>query len=333
MTLFRLPRLTIALLFASASALAAQSVRVTVPEENFRKEPQASSANRLATLLEGAVLTVSERRGRWISGTIDGWVWGESVETTDRDGFDVIVSKPGGENLRRGAGGDSARIAILMRGMLLDRVEARDGWVHVRRTAWVWAASTAETEGNAAIPPARVAVDSGASAPAPLADRLVVGSGSTPLLVSPEGDTAAVLESGTDIEVLARQGGWTRVRLEGWVWEPATLAPDSAGVARFSVADLRANPEQFRGRRVEWKVRYVALQRAEPIRTDFYENEPYFLANPPGQSRDLIYVAVPPELLPAVERLSGLQTIDIVARVRTGRSQTGVPVLDLIALR
>jgi hypothetical protein len=196
----------------------------------------------------------------------------------------------------------------------------------------VWGASTVETDAIAQAPPARIAPDS-ARSPRPLADRLVVASGSTPLLVSPEGDTAAVLEGGTDMEVLARQGGWTRVRLEGWVWEPATMAPDSAGDAAFGVADLRANPEQFRGRRVEWRVRYVALQRAEPIRTDFYEGEPYFLANPPGQSRDLIYVAVPPELLPVVERLAGLQIIDIVARVRTGRSQTGVPVLDLIALR
>ena len=96
----------------------------------------------------------------------------------------------------------------------------------------------------------------------------------------------------------------------------------------------RANPNQFTGRRVEWTVQYVALQMAEAVRTDFYEGEAYFLARPPGSSRGILYVAVPPELLGAVRDLGPLDVIDIVARVRTGRSNLmGVPILDLIALR
>lgn len=314
---------------ATAAPLAAQVVRVTVPEENFRKEPVASSANRLATVLEGTTLVARERQGRWLLGELDGWIWAPSVETTDRDGFDLIVSKRGGENLRRAPDADAPRAAILMQGMLLDSLGAQGSWRRVRRSAWIWSASTVETEEEA--PP--VATDRTTDpAPPSLPDRIVVGSESAGLLVSPDGDTAAVLGPGTDIEVLARDGGWTRVRLEGWVREAATLSPDSVD-ADFTVADLRANPEQFRGRRVDWTVRFVALQRAEAIRRDFYEGEPYFLANPPSRSRDLIYVAVPPELLPAVERLAALQTVDIVARVRAGRSQTGVPILDLIAFR
>jgi hypothetical protein len=44
-------------------------------------------------------------------------------------------------------------------------------------------------------------------------------------------------------------------------------------------------------------------------------------------------VAVPPELLADVQQLDALQTIDILAQVRTGRSALmGVPVLDLVAL-
>lgn len=317
----------------------ARAVRVTVPQENFRKEPQASSNNRLATLLEGAVLGVDERRGRWVRATLEGWMWAPSLQTTDRDGFDLVVSKSGGENLRREPAGESPRVAVLMQGMLLDRVETRGSWMRVRRSAWVWSASTAETTGGPATVtlPAPVGDDrpdtATADVPESLPDRLVVGAERAGLLISPEGDTVAVVASGADLQVIAREGGWTRVRLEGWVWEPATLTPDSAAGAAFDVADLRANPEQFQGRRVEWSLRFVSLQRAEPIRTDFYEGEPYFLANPPGRSRDLVYVAVPPELLPVVEQLEALQTVDVVARVRTGRSQTGVPILDLVALR
>lgn len=319
-----------AMVVAPATPLTAQVVRVTVPEENFRKEPSASSNNRLATVLEGTRLAVREQQGRWILGELEGWIWAPSVETTDRDGFDLIVSKTGGENLRREPDADAPRAAILMQGMLLDSLDAEGDWRRVRRAAWIWSASTAET-GEAAPPPPEVAAASDALTPSP-ADRIVVGSGSAGLLVSPDGDTAAVVGPGTDLEVLAREGAWTRVRLEGWVAEAATLPPDSAA-GEFTVADLRANPEQFRGRRVEWTLRFVALQHAEAIRTDFYEGEPYFLANPPSRSRDLVYVAVPPELLPTVEELAALQTVNIVGRVRTGRSQTGVPILDLIAFR
>lgn len=322
-----------ALVVATATPLGAQAVRVTVPEENFRKAPQAATDNRLATVLEGATLSVSERRGRWVLGALEGWIWSGSVNSTDRDGFDLVVSKTGGENLRRSPDASAPRNAVLMQGMLLDSLDARGDWIRVRREAWIWAASTTDTGETASAAVADTAPDTAAPTPRKLPERLVVGASETGLLVSPDGDTAAVVGPGTDMEVLARQGGWTRVRIEGWVWEPSTLPPDSAADAGLTVAALRSNPDQYRGRRVEWTLRYVALQRAEAVRKDFYEGEPYFLASPPSQTRDLVYVAVPPELLPAVEALTPLQTIDVVARVRTGRSQTGVPILDLVALR
>lgn len=312
-------------------ALGAQTVRVIVPEENFRKAPSASSANRLATVLEGSLLQVRDRQGRWLSAELEGWVWAESVESTDRDGFDLIVTRPGGENLRREPAAGAPRAARLMRGMLLDSIGAEGEWIRVRRAAWVWAASTAETE--ASVPASPPVVSEEPPGPESLPDRLVVGGAPTPLLVSPDGDTVAVMRSGTDMEVLARQGGWSRVRLEGWVWEPSTLPPDSAGAAGFTIADLRANPDQFAGRRVEWTLRFISLERAEPIRRDFYEGEPYLLMSAPAETRDLVYVVVPPELLPAVEQLQSLATLDVIARVRTGRSQTGVPILDLLAVR
>ncbi|MGW8282417.1 MAG: hypothetical protein ACWGON_03860, partial [Gemmatimonadota bacterium] len=88
------------------------------------------------------------------------------------------------------------------------------------------------------------------------------------------------------------------------------------------------------GRRVRWSVQYVSLERAEPVRTDFYEGEPFLLARPADRAQGFVYIAVPPELLPQVESLRPLQTIEVLGRVRTGRSALmGVPILDLIALR
>lgn len=332
---FRFVSIFAACFFASAVSARAQTVQVIVPEENFRKEPRASSGNRLATLLLGASVQVIENRGRWIRGSVEGWIWSESVETTDRDGFDLIVSRPGGENLREEPEGSARRLAILMRGMLLDSLETRGLWTRVSREAWIWSESTIPIEGQVVQtvdPVGEAPVET--PRPTPLGDRLVVGTDTVVMLLSPDGDTTAVLRRGTDLTVLARQAGWTRVRVEGWVWEPSTLPPDSMPGEALSIEALKSNPQQFRGRRVEWAVQFVALKQAEALRTDFYEGELYFLARPPDASRGILYVAVPPELVPAVQKVRALQTIDIVARVRTGRSALmGVPILDLIALR
>jgi hypothetical protein len=329
--------------------LSAQSVRLTVPEENFRKEPLVSSGNRLATVLEGAVLDVVGRQGRWHEAALAGWIWRPSVSADQRDGFDLVVSKPGGENLREAPDAQSRRVAILERGMLLDSLEVQGNWVRVRRVAWVWSGSVTETGGQVvtAPPPQEVDTVSAASggnaalvpaAPssaASLPDRLVIPESPVVMLVSPEGDTVATLLTGADVAVVSRQGEWARVRLEGWVREQSTLPSDSAAASdSLTAADLRANPEQYVGRRVRWSVQYVSLKRAEAVRTEFYEGEPFILARPADESGGFVYIAVPPELLSQVELLDPLQIVEVLGRVRTGRSALmGVPILDLIALR
>ena len=329
--------------------LCAQSVRLTVPEENFRKEPRVSSGNRLATVLEGAVLDVVRRQGRWHEASLSGWIWKPSVAADQRDGFDLVVSKPGGENLREEPDAESRRVAILERGMLLDSLEARGNWVQVRRAAWIWSGSVTETGGQAVAVPPPEDVDPGPEVsaaddtPVPAApstatslpDRLVVSEEPVMLLVSPEGDTVATLQTGADVAVVARQGEWARVRLEGWVREQSTLPSDSAAASdSLTAEDLRSNPQQYVGRRVHWSVQYIALRYAEAVRTDFYEGEPFILARPADRSQGFVYIAVPPELLPQVESLQSLQIIEVLGRVRTGQSALmGEPILDLIALQ
>jgi hypothetical protein len=144
----------------------------------------------------------------------------------------------------------------------------------------------------------------------------------------------AALRPQADLEVLARQGSWARVRVEGWVWVPSTLPADSAMASEdLSPADVTANPDQYRGRQVLWRLQFVSVERAEPARADFYEGEPFILARASDGGQGFVYVAVPPELLLEAEGLRPLQMIEVVGRVRTGRSALmGVPVLDLIAL-
>jgi len=328
------------LIAGSAAPAIAQSVRVSVPEENFRKEPVVAGSNRLATVFEGAVLQVEARQGRWIRVALDGWIWSASVSETDRDGFDLIVSDPGGENLRESPDGEARRVARLLRGMLLDRVERRGNWTHVRRSGWLWSESTIGDAGAGPVDAssedasdAREPEPSAPPSPAELPGRIVVRGEGAELQVSPSGDTLAHLRPEADLEVLARQGSWARVRVEGWVWVPSTLPADSAAGGQLTPNDVMANPDQYRGRQVRWRLQFVSVERAEPARGDFREGEPFILARATGEAQGFVYVAVPLELLAEAEALRPLQIIDVLGRVRTGRSALmGVPVLDLIAL-
>lgn len=321
--------------FLLASALAApalsQTVTVAGEQETFRQTPDG---RQLGTVMEGTALELVGRQGGWMEVALEGWIWSRSVAPTDRGGFDLVVTAPGGENLRdRPEGRIGAR---LLRGFLLERVEDGGDWIRVRRTGWMWGPSLVSAppgEGGAAretSPPATAA----ATDDGPAVERRIVEERPVRVHVSPEGGAVATADSGADLRILERRDGWARVRLEGWVSaaELATTAADSA-VAELSVADLRSNPEQHVGRRVRWTVQFLSLERAEAVRADFYEGEPFLLARAPDPAHGLVYLAVPPELLERVEELDGLEAIDVLARVRTGRSALmGVPILDLLAL-
>lgn len=320
---------------APTSPALAQTVRVAAEQEVFR---QTADGKRLATVMKDTELAVVGREGGWTEVRLEGWIWSRSVAPTTRGGFDLVVSAQGGENLRESPGGRIA--ARLLRGFLLEKVEEGGDWIRVRRTGWVWGPSLGPERPVAAGGgrPAS-AGPGGDESPAaaggePSLERIVVAASPVRMHVSPDGDTTAVLRSGADLRVLERRDRWARVRLEGWVpaAELATAEADPAE-ADLSAADLRANPEQYVGARVRWSVQFISLERAEAVRTDFYEGEPFILARAPDPSHGFVYLAVPPELLARVEKLEGLETIEVVARVRTGRSVLmGVPILDLQTL-
>lgn len=328
-----LPALPLFVLLGPPGLAYGQSVRVAAEQEVFR---QTADGKRLATVMRDTQLRVVGREGAWTEVSLEGWIWSGSVRETDRGGMDLVVSVPGGENLRDSAGGRIA--ARLLQGFLLEKVEDGGEWVRVRRAGWMWGPSLAPVVtaagGIRSPPPARAAGRPQDSGEEPPLERLVVGEGLVRLRVSPQGDTSAVLQPGADLRVLERRSGWARVRVEGWVpaEELKDAEPDST-LANLSAADLRANPEQHVGRTVRWSVQFISLERAEAVRTDFYEGEAFLLARAPDPADGFVYLAVPPELLARVEKLKGLETIEVLARVRTGRSALmGVPILDLLTL-
>ncbi|HEX2723262.1 MAG TPA: SH3 domain-containing protein [Gemmatimonadaceae bacterium] len=143
---------------------------------------------------------------------------------------------------------------------------------------------------------------------------------------------AGQIAKGATVEVIARDRDWVRVRMEGWVRESDLTIADST-LRPLSAADLRANPAKAQGKLVRWEVEAVALQTADPLRTGLQTGEHYLLALGPGSEKALVYIVVPPALLPNARSLPPLAPITVTARVRNGRSEpAGVPILDLQSL-
>jgi hypothetical protein len=300
--------------------------RVREPE-NIRREPNGEV---LARVEPGAALPVVGRQDRWLQVDMEGWVWSRSLQVTEREGFDLTVTEAQGENLRDAPSGKI--LGRLGRGTLLDELERSPGWIRVRRRAWIWSASVVET------PASQAAV--GDSRPSQAASRpggfIAAGAGGSALLSAPGGDTLARTAAGTEMEILGREGGWARVRLEGWAWmPPAEAAPgvEEPEGAALTPADLVADPTAYRGRVVSWQLQFISLEHAEKVRTDFFEGEPFLLTRFGSGDGPFVYVALPPDRVRESEGLVPLEHLSVTGRVRTGASSlTGTPIIDLVAL-
>lgn len=316
-----------------AQATATARVRTA---ENFRRQPNGELLGRLDA---AAPLVVVSERGDWLEVDVEGWMWARSLQVTERAGFDLVVAEAEGENLRAEAGGTI--LGRLERGTLLEELERRPGWIHVRRRGWMWAASVV----RGATAPAGSAGEPTGSTEAPTASPDVAleappfvrveGDGAA-ILSAPDGDTLARAAGGAEIEVLAREGNWARVRVEGWTWMPraeGAAGGEAEAPGGLTPEELKAAPEAHRGRVVAWILQFVSLERAERVRTDFYEGEPFLLCRYGGPEGSFVYVAVPPERLTEVEGLVPLESLAVTGRVRTGSSAlTGTPILDLLAM-
>ena len=177
---------------------------------------------------------------------------------------------------------------------------------------------------------AATAVPAGAQAARAPAKPAAAPAARVVLQAAPDGDTLAVLPAGTRVQALGRRGEWTRVRVEGWTRSAVPGAP----AAGLTPSLLRAEADAHRGQSVAWSARFLALQRADPVRTDFTPGELYVLARDPNEEAGFVYIAVTPEQALAVRRLLPMQKFAFVARVRHGASPLmGHPVLELVELR
>ena len=306
--------------------------------------------HQLATIAPGTAITPGATWGQYVRVTVRGYI-ATSLLGGARDSFPVSVGASD-TRLRAAPSASSTVVASVKQGMAFHLVKRTGSWTQVERTGWMLhsalapPAATASGTRSSAQPAAPKPVPGTTmradSTPAPAVGAAPVTTPanadaltplkSTGLSSAPGLPPIAALQRGVVLMPTARDRGWVRVQLEGWVREDDVSTADST-VDRLSAADLRANPDQYVGRTVRWTVTSLAFQTADPLRQDMKPNEPYLLARGPGAENALLYLTLPPELVDQAKALAPMAVLVVTARVRTGKSDpAGVPILDVMAM-
>ena len=351
-----------ALLAVPASPVRAQQT-VTIHRDNEPLLAEAGGA-RLGRAAAGASFRATGSRAGATQILLEGWIWKASLRDDRREGHTLAVAKAGEEKLRGAPNGTV--VARLVSGTLLDEVERRGGWVHVRRSGWVAsealdqpaaapaaraAAPAAQAAPSAAAPPRAQPQAPAASAPAPavsapapaaadtaaagpieeLDPRLAVVRRRVELRRSPQSPPAGILEADMPVRITARAGDWVRVETQGWVRESDLRAAGTSALNNVTAAELRTDPDRFKGRLLRWTIQFLALQTADDLRPDFTPGERYILARGPAPEYAFTYVVVPADKLDEAQRIAPLSSVTIIARVRSGRSAyLANPILELV---
>ena len=319
------------LLVASAVAtalppLAAQTVRRTLSTDvEFVKEPGGVA---LARLSRGTPLMAGASKGTWQEVTVDGWVVGSALREDKRDGFDVAVNLGVGTPIRAVMGG-GATLGLARAGALFNRLETKSGWVHVNRIGWV-PRSALEAPTAAKAPPPAAKTPPAAAAPAKPTDpspsvTIAAGTGFSAL---PNGAPVGTVETALRGEVLEQRGGWSRVRIDGWVRDAAIGATTPGAI---TAADIRAEPDRYVGQTVDWSLQVIGVQKADELRPELPPGQPYVLARGPLPETGFVYLIVRPDEAERFKAMSPLATVQVRATIRAGRTRfLPTPVLTFV---
>jgi hypothetical protein len=324
------------------STLAAQQPVRLAEASVFVREP---GGTRLAELPAGTAIRPGRTRGDWVEVRLEGWIWTASTARTTRDGFDLVVTATGGENLR--AAPDGQLIARAEEGALFDRVGTRGGWTQVRRGGWVARGSLPRP--RAAAPPASApprvtaVVDSQAirdtvrpSSPVPApagperAERRATLRTGTILRRNADGEGIAELRGAAEVVVGASDRDWVPVRLEGWV-RASDLAGSPPPPPAITAAQVRDQPERFVGDTVAWRLQFLAHQRADELRPEMPPGQHYLLTRGPLPETGFVYVMVSRAEAGDFAGLEPLDLLEATVVIRAGRTRyLATPVVELV---
>jgi hypothetical protein len=334
----------------AAPAAAQEEAALTAPA-SLHKEPEGTP---LVALPAGAPVETGRTRGGWNEATVEGWMVASSTERTRRDGFDLVVTPDDGENLRRTPNGPV--VGRVREGTLLERVGEKGRWVRVRRNGWIprkaiAGKAAAKAPAAPAQTPAPAQQPSRAQQPAPAkargpatpvatavsaaepADERVQTVRATPLAAAPEGGTVGSLQGGASARVLARSGDMVKVQVEGWIPADAIASGDGAAMVGVTAAEVRAAPDRFVGKTVEWRVQVIAVKTADELRTEMPPGQPYLLTRGPLPEPGFVYVSIPSDRVADFQALPPLQELVLRVSIRAARTKfLTTPVAALVSV-
>jgi hypothetical protein len=308
-----------------------------VRDAEVRATPEG---NIVATLESGTTWRTGTARAGFTQITIEAWIDGSRFAGR-RENFPESIGGSGTLRIRAEPSLNGRILGVFEPGAGVRVLERNGTWARITRDAWIL--TSAITRATAAATPSAAPAPTTA-VPAASPDRVpppsrpsrsgdLRASRDAEISRAPGAEAVARIDAGAVVEALARDRGWVRVRVEGWIPESLMVPTDTAFRDLVTAADLRLDPGAYRGRTVRWIVQVVGLQTADPLRRDLEPEEPYLLAMGPKGESAVLYLAVPPSLMAQAKAISPMAEVLITARVRTGRSMpTGAPVLDLLTL-
>ena len=336
----RLPACVIAVSLLLTLPLQAQDQSEISSDTRLRKEPDGTP---LVSLPAGTEVEAGEARGNWHEVEVEGWIFTNSTALTSRDGFDLVVTASGGENIRESPNGQV--IGRARNGALFRKLETQGTWTHVSRAGWVprTAVSTsndspageepvapADTPSVAQTPAAASPTTSAASSKSADSDRAAV-SRETPLYATPQGGPYASLKTGAPARVLGRSGEWARVQLEGWVREADLEEAAGGALTGITAADVRSDPGRYVGKMLEWRLQLISVQTADELRTEMSKGQNYLLTRGPLPEPGFVYVTVTPTQAAEFRTMPALQELTLRVIIKAARTKyLTTPVVEYV---
>jgi hypothetical protein len=276
---------------------------------------------------------------------VEGWIFSQSTAPTRRDGYDLVVTRGEGENIRQGPNGEV--IGRARSGALLRKLETRGGWIHVSRDGWIPREAIAPIESGAITPEASdTPVVQGTAAPPvssqppppappgnpPTDPDRVEAARETAVFAAPEAAQFGTVQAGTPTRVLGRSGEWVRVQLEGWVRAGDLQSASGAAVSRVTAAEVRSDPSRYLGRTVEWRLQLIAVQTADELRTEMPKGQNYLLTRGPLPEPGFVYVTVSDAQAAEFRTAAALQEMTLRVTIKAARSKyLTTPIVEYVS--
>jgi hypothetical protein len=315
-----------------AQPLQAQDQSEISTETRLRKDPDGIP---LVSLPAGAEVEARSAKGDWHEVVVEGWIFTSSTAPTQRDGFDLVVSEPDGENLRESPNGEV--VGRVRSGTLLRKLETRGGWTHVSRAGWV-PRDVVQTPVPADTPAVAQASESTTVTSTPPTAKPPTGveRGSivreTAMLATPQGGQYGVLQTGVPAKIMGRSGEWVRVAIEGWIRDSDLEEPSGGTLTGITAAEVRAEPARYVGKTVEWRVQLIAVQTADELRTEMPRGQKYLLARGPLPEPGFVYIMVSDNQAAEFRALPALQELTLRVAIKAARTRfLTTPVVELVS--